>query len=342
MSIIDGAPRGRTTITDVARAAGVSVATVSKVINGRYGVAAATHDRVMQVVNELGYASSLVATSMRRQRTHVIGVLVAAFEPFALELLRGVSESLMGTPYDVLAYAGAVSAGSHEGWETRSLSSLGGTLIDGAIVVTPTVALTGAAVPIVSVDPHTGTTGPAIVDIDNRRGGALATEHLLGLGHTRIAHLSGRDDLESARLRADGYREALAAVGIPVDESLVAEGGYSPQESAQAAARLLDAPERPTAIFAANDVSAIAAMSVARERGIRVPEDLSIVGFDDIPAAVAMDPPLTTVHQPLNEMGHAAVDLLVRMIDHGAPAEHVRMPSELIVRGSTAPSPYAS
>jgi LacI family transcriptional regulator len=331
MSTTDGAPRGRTTITDVARAAGVSVATVSKVINGRYGVAAATHDRVMQVVTELGYASSLVATSMRRQRTHVIGVLVAEFEPFALELLRGVSDALTDTPYDVLAYAGAVSA--------RSLSRLGGTLIDGAIVVTPTVALPGAAVPIVSVDPHTGPSDPAIVDVDNRRGGARATEHLLSLGHTRIAHLSGRDDLESARLRADGYREALASAGIPVDDSLIAEGGYSPEESAQAAARLFDAHEPPTAIFAANDVSAIEAMTVARERGIRIPEDLSIVGFDDIPAALATDPPLTTVRQPLTEMGHAAVELLVRMIDHGAPAEHVRMPSDLIVRGSTAPSP---
>jgi len=340
MSSPDDAPRGRATITDVARAAGVSVATVSKVINGRYGVAAATHERVMRVVSELGYASSLVATSMRRQRTHVIGVLVAEFEPFALELLRGVSESLSGTAYDVLAYAGAVSSGSHEGWEARSLSRLGGTLIDGAIVVTPTVALPGAGVPIVSIDPHTGPVGPAVVDVDNRRGGARATEHLLSLGHTRIAHLSGRDDLESARLRAVGYREALAASGIALDEDLVAQGGYSPEESARAAARLLDAPERPTAIFAANDVSAIEAMSVASERGIRIPEDLSIVGFDDIPAAVATDPPLTTVRQPLTEMGHAAVELLVRMIDHGAPAEHVRMPSELIVRGTTAP--YAS
>lgn len=336
MSITESAPRGRATITDVARAAGVSVATVSKVINGRYGVAPSTNERVMKVVAELGYASSLVATSMRRQRTHVIGVFVAEFEPFALELLRGVSEALSGTSYDVLAYAGAVSSGSHEGWEGRSLSRLGGTLVDGAIVVTPTLALPAAVVPIVSIDPHTGPAGPAIVDVDNHSGGVQATEHLLELGHTRIAHLSGRDDLESAQLRATGYRDALISAGIPIDESLVIQGGYSPEESAQAAARLFDAPHPPTAIFAANDVSAIEVMAVARERGIRIPEDLSIVGFDDIPAAASTNPPLTTVRQPLTQMGRAAADLLVRMIDDDAPAVRLRLSSDLITRRSTA------
>ena len=332
-------PRGRVTITDVARTAGVSVATVSKVINGRYGVAAATHERVMKVVNDLGYSSSLIAASMRRQRTHVIGVLVAEFEPFALEFLHGVSQGLQGTPYDVLAFAGAVSAGSHEGWETRSLANLGGTLIDGAIVVTPSVVLPELDMPIVSIDPHTGTPEGAVVDIDNRRGGFSATEHLLSLGHTRIGHLSGRNDLESSRLRAAGYRDALTRAGIAVDEDLIVEGGYSHAESAQAAVRLFDMPHPPSAIFAANDISAKEVLAVAHARGIRVPEDLSVVGFDDIPSAIATDPPLTTVRQPLTDMGRAAVDLLLRMIDDDAPAEHVRMPSELVIRDSTAPSP---
>ncbi|WP_110588558.1 LacI family DNA-binding transcriptional regulator [Microbacterium suaedae] len=337
MSRTPTAARGRTTITDVARAAGVSVATVSKVINGRDGVAASTSEHVLEIVNQLGYASSLVATSMRRSRTHVIGVLVAEFEPFALQLLHGVSEALTDTEYDVLAYAGAVSSGSHLGWESRSLSRLGGTLIDGAVVVTPTVRLPETSMPIVAIDPHTGPASPATVDTDNLRGAREATEHLISLGHRRIAHLRGRDDLESARLREQGYREALRAAGIEEDPSLVAEGGYRPAEAAAGAAALLNLETPPTAIFAANDLSAIGTMQVADERGIRVPEDLSLVGFDDVPEAAATTPPLTTVRQPLAAMGRSAVDLLVRMIEGEAEPTHIRMSADLVVRGSTAP-----
>lgn len=290
----------------------------------------------MGIVTQLGYASSLVATSMRRSRTHVIGVLVAEFEPFALQLLHGVSGALSGTSYDVLAYAGAVSTGSHHGWEARSLSRLGGTLIDGAVVVTPTVEPPEVGMPIVSIDPHAGPAGPAVVDTDNLRGGREATAHLIALGHRRIGYLRGRDDLESARLREEGYREALASAGLDIDESLIVTGEFQQAEAAEGTSALLDLADPPTAIFASNDVSAIEAIRVATARGLRVPRDLSVVGFDDIPAAASATPPLTTVRQPLVDMGRAAVDLLVRMIEDDAGPDHVRMPSELIVRASTA------
>lgn len=325
---------GRVTIRDVARAAGVSVATVSKVINGRDGIADATSRRVLDVVRSLGYESSLVATSMRRRRTDVIGVLVAEFEPFALQLLRGVSSALQGTQYDILAYAGTVSAGEHTGWERRSLSRLGGTLIDGAIIVTPTVALPESSVPTVAIDPHTGPAGPATVDTDNLGGARTATEHLIALGHRRIAHVRGRADLESAQLRERGYREALEAAGIAYDPALVADGAYRTTESTSAVQTLLDAPHPPTALFAANDLSALEAVRVARARGLRVPEDLSVVGFDDIPDAAASSPGLTTIRQSLPEMGAAAVRILLEMLGGSAP-EHIRMPAELVLRGST-------
>lgn len=335
-SAVEPRPGRRVTISDVARAAGVSVATVSKVINGRDGIADTTSRRVLDVVENLGYESSLVATSMRRRRTDVIGVLVAEFEPFALQLLRGVSSALQSTSYDVLAYAGSVSAGEHTGWERRSLSRLGGTLIDGAIIVTPTVALPDSSVPVVAIDPHTGPAGPATIDTDNLGGARAATEHLIGLGHRRIAHLRGRGDLESAQLRERGYREALEAAGIAFDPALVEDGGYRAVGSTAAAAALLDLPDRPTAIFAANDLSAIEAIRVAAERGLRVPQDLSVVGFDDIPEAASSRPGLTTVHQSLHEMGASAVRVLLDML-RGAEPEHIRMPAELVVRGSTAP-----
>jgi len=325
----------RATIHDVAQAAGVSVATVSKTINGRYGVAPATHAKVLRVVEELGYESSLVATSLRRSTTNVIGVLVAEFEPFALQLLRGVSSALDGTDYDVLAYAGSVSAGDHTGWERRSLSRLGGTLIDGAILVTPTTTPTHASVPLVAVDPHTGPDGPATVSVISVDGARAATEHLIGLGHRRIAHLRGRTDLESARQRELGYRTALEEAGVGFDPSLVADGGYRAVDSTIGATRLLDLPSPPTAIFAANDVSALEVMRVAARRGLRVPEDLSVVGFDDIPDAAASTPQLTTVRQPIEEMGATAARILLGIVDGAEPAS-VRMPAELVVRGSTA------
>ncbi|BDZ40353.1 LacI family transcriptional regulator [Microbacterium suwonense] len=326
----------RTTIHDVARAAGVSVATVSKAINGRDGVAAATLAHVLSVVDELGYESSLVATSMRRHRTNVIGVLVAEFEPFALQLLSGVSTALQGTRYDVLAYAGSISAGEHRGWERRSLSRLGGTLIDGAIIVTPTSTPPETSVPIVAIDPHAGPDGPATVSVINLDGARAATEHLVSLGHRRIAHLRGRTDLESAQQREKGYRSALEDAGIRFDPTLVADGGYRTADSTAGAHALLELPEPPTAVFAANDLSAIEMIRVAAEHGLRVPDDLSVIGFDDIPNAAAHTPQLTTVRQPLPEMGAAAVRVLLTMLD-GGEYEHVRMPAELVVRESTAP-----
>ncbi|UJP09995.1 LacI family transcriptional regulator [Microbacterium sp. KUDC0406] len=327
---------GRITITDVAQAAGVSVATVSKAINRRDGVSRATLARVMQVVDDLGYESSLVATSMRRSRSNVIGVLVAEFEPFALQLLRGVSSELQGTRFDVLAYAGSVSAGEHRGWERRSLSRLGGTLIDGAIIVTPTSTPTDSPVPIVAIDPHADADGPATVSVINVDGARAATEHLISLGHRRIGHLRGRTDLVSAQQREQGYREALEAAGIRFDPTLVADGGYRAADSTDGAHELLAREDRPTAVFAANDLSAIELIRVAHECGLRVPEDLSVIGFDDVPEASAHVPQLTTVRQPLTEMGAAAVQLLLRMLD-GGEREHVRMPAVLIPRESTAP-----
>ena len=325
----------RTTIHDVASAAGVSVATVSKAINGRDGVSAATMSQVMRVVDELGYESSLVATSMRRRRTDVIGVLVAEFEPFALQLLQGVSTALQGTRYDVLAYAGSVSAGEHRGWERRSLSRLGGTLIDGAIVVTPTSTPADASVPIVAIDPSEGPDGPSTVSVINVDGARAATEHLISLGHRRIAHLRGRTDLISAQQREEGYRSALAGAGIAFDAALLADGGYRAADSTAGAHALLGLADPPTAVFAANDLSAIEMIRVAVERGLRVPEDLSVIGFDDIPEAAFHTPQLSTVRQPLTEMGAAAVRVLLSMMD-GGEREDVRMPAELKARESTA------
>jgi LacI family transcriptional regulator len=328
---------GRVTITDVARQAGVSVATVSKVINGRDGVASETSSHVLGVVERLGYETSLVARSLRARRTHVVGILVAEFEPFSTEILRGAGAALADTDYDVLAYAGARRSGG-VGWERRHVSRLSGTLIDGAVIVTPTVVDVRPGVPVVAVDPHTGPGALPTVESDNLAGALLATRHLVELGHRRIGFLAGRSDLESARRREEGYRLALAAAGIAADPTLVAASDFRRESSRGPARRLLARADRPTAVFAANDLSALGVLDVAAELGLRVPQDLSVVGFDDIPQAARTDPPLTTVRQPIQEMGAAAVALLLDLIEGlTAGADHVRLSTTLVPRASTAP-----
>src|SRR5262245_52175897 len=247
--------KARVTIRDVASRASVSVATVSKVLNDRHGVAADTHARERSVIDELGYEASLVAQSLRNHRTNVIGILVADLEPFSAELLKGAADAIRESGFELVIYSAGGRTSDHQGWERRYLSRLSGTLIDGAVLVTPTVVDVNYGAPIVAVDPHTGSGGLPTVDSDNLKGAQLAVEHLIALGHTRIAMLTGRRDLQSAQLREDGYRRAMRAAKLRVRTGMVAEGGYDPELSASAARRLLTSGERPTAIFAANDVT---------------------------------------------------------------------------------------
>jgi LacI family transcriptional regulator len=311
------------TITDVARTAGVSVSTVSKVINDRYGVSAPTARRVRDVIAELGYESSLVARSLRSHRTGVLGVLVAEFEPFSTELLKGISRAARGSGYELLAHSGG-SPDGHVGWERRSLARLSGSLIDGALLVTPTVVDDGYRIPVVAIDPHTGSSDLPTVDADNTLGARSAVTHLLQLGHRRVGHLAGRTDLESARRREASYRSTLAAAGIAVEADLPAY-------------ELLTLPDRPTAIFAANDLTALRTLDVARSLGLRVPEDLSIVGFDNVPESALSTPQLTTVAQPLHQMGEAAMRTLLALLRGDDIEPHLTLATELVVRASTAP-----
>jgi LacI family transcriptional regulator len=330
---------GRTTIHDVAKAAGVSVSTVSKAVNGRYGIADATVTRVLDVVQRLGYESSLVASSMRARRTGVIGVLLADFEPFSAEILKGVGTAVHDTAFDLLAYSGSRhGAGAGEGWERRSLSRLSGTLIDAAIMVTPTVVGTSAEIPVVAIDPHTGRADLPTVESDSFGGALTATRHLLELGHRRISFLGGRPDLRSAGLRDAGYRRALTDAGIAVDPDLIRAGRYELETTRDSARILLAGPSRPTAVFAANDLSAIAVIEVAHELGLRVPEDLSVIGFDDVPEASRRTLPLTTIQQPMRRLGAVAAEMVFELLA-GRPVEemHVTLPTRLVVRATTAP-----
>lgn len=310
---------------------------MSKVINNRYGVSAATVARVQAVIDELGYEASLVAQSLRNHRTNVIGILVADLEPFSTELLKGAARGIRNSGFELVVYSAGGRSGDRQGWERRYLSRLSGTLIDGAVLVTPTVVDVNLGTPIVAVDPHTGTGLLPTVDSDSFRGGQLAAEHLIRLGHRRIAMLAGRADLQSAHLREQGYRQAMAAAGLSTYD-LVRNGDYDQTVSGDAARWLLSKDDPPTAIFAANDVSALATMRVADELRLRVPEDLSVVGFDNIPESALCTPPLTTIEQPIQEMGRIATEMLVKLIPGRAIEEtHITLPTRLVVRQSTRP-----
>lgn len=336
-------PRAGVTISDVARRAGVSIATVSRAVNGRYGVAPATIAKVQAVIEELGYESSLVARSLRSARTGVIGIITSDFEPFTAELIKGAAQALRGSGLDLIIYSGGAESGADaHGWEQRHLTRLSGTLTDGTILVTPWVTKVVSPTPVVAIDPKAGASDIPSVASDNVSGAVAAVDHLLELGHRRIALVAGRPDLESARAREQGYRTALERAGVPIDPHLIGEGEYNPDVAEKTVRRLLALPDPPTAIFAANDLSAIRAIEVARDLGLTVPEDLSVVGFDDIPEAARTTPPLTTIAQPIQQMGAEAVTLVRRLIAEPHPSAgadhdpvHLILPTHLVVRGST-------
>lgn len=326
-------PQGRVKLADVAARAGVSVATVSKVVNSRYGVAKETIAVVQDVIDEMGYVGNLGASGLRSQRTNVIGILVASFEPYSAELIKGAARATKNTQYDVLAYAG----GETRAWERRSLARLGGTIIDAAVVVTATTPDAAIGVPVVVVDPHYGPNWLPTIDCDSFGGAKSATDHLIGLGHTRIAFLGGREELDSSQLRESGFRDAMRLAGLPVSEELVRYSRYDPDTAFTVCEAFLALPNPPTAIFASNDVTAMSAVAAAHAKGLSVPEDLSVVGFDDIPDAALCTPPLTTVQQPLQAIGEAAMRMLLDILEGKEHPNHIRMDTRLVVRSSTAP-----
>lgn len=325
----------RVTIEDVAAEAGVSIATVSRVMHNKDGVAQSTQARVQEIINRLGYESSLVARSLRSRRTNVLGFSVNEIEPYSAELLKGAARAIHGSGYELIVYAGGHSRPEKAGWERRHLSRLGGTLTDGIVLVTPEEldVEVDTLTPVVAVDPHVGASSLPTVASDSLTGAITATDYLISLGHRRIGHLSGRPDLRSSELREQGYRQALQSAGVPFDPELVRVGGYDPDTALGSARELLSLPDRPTAIFAANDVSAIQTMNVAKELGLAIPDELSVIGFDNIPESVFAEPALTTIDHAIHDQGYEAALMLIRLIDEpGTGQTEVRLPTRLVVR----------
>lgn len=325
------------TIQDVARAANVSVSTVSRVLNDKDDVAADTYQKVQGVIARLGYTSSLAARSMRSRQTGVIGLIVPDLEdPFCIQVMKGIHHAIVALDYDLIAYtSGSMKKHSKAEREQHYVSLLNGSLTDGIIVVTPAATSFFTAAPLVAIDPNNECPDCLTVIATNHAGAVAAMEHLIGLGHRRIGFIGGRPDLRCAQQRLEGYKAALRQADLSLDTDLITVGDFSRGAGRDCAQRLLSLPEPPTAIFAANDESAIGVIEAAREAGRRVPDDLSVLGFDNIPETVYCNPALTTVDQFIDRMGYVATELLISLVQ-GQPSQGTlyEMSTQLVVRDS--------
>ncbi len=327
----------RSTIREVALRAGVSYQTVSRVINNSPDVAEATREHVLRVIAELDYHPNAQAVSLSRNRTDIVGIIVdTVTSTFFAQTIDGVAKALRRRGR-LMLLATVEDATQFDVIDTLQRSRR----IDGLVIVLPLAnslslsRLAPGRVPIVHIDLQYDMDVYGIT-VNNYRGAYLATEHLIGLGHRRIGIITGRGDIPVGQLRLDGYRAALRAHGIPFDPALVAPGDFTFASGIVGAERLLALDPRSTAIFACNDLMAIGTLHVATRHGLRIPHDLSIIGFDDTPEAALVCPPLTTMRQPLRAMGEMAADLVCRLID-GETLEQMRytVETELVVRAST-------
>lgn len=335
-------PRRGPGMTEVARAAGVSQKTVSRVVNGEPHVSPEVRDRVLRAVQELGYRPNNAARALllgRYRRIGVVSLGSALYGPATLLLALERAMHRAGYSFTL--------AGTLEGQPVQvAVEALLEQGVDGIVLSEPiddgTPLRLSADVPVVSLGAgvEVGQGKGAVVDADGCAAAREATEHLLSLGHRTVWHIPGPRDWWAARDRARGWREALAAAGAP-EPPLPAEGDWTPA-SGYAAGRQLAQLSDVTAVFAANDDMAIGALRAFADAGLSVPGDVSVVGFDDIPAAAYLSPPLTTVRQNFPAVADRAVDVLIAMIEgRPAPARHTDIASELTVRASSGPSTRA-
>ncbi|GAA2086269.1 LacI family DNA-binding transcriptional regulator [Kitasatospora saccharophila] len=340
MSAAELEPDPAPTLSEIARAAGVSAPTVSKVLNGRADVAPATRAKVEEILRRTGYQRRRTAAPPSRLLDLVFHQLDSAW---AMEVIRGVENVARDEGLSVVLSESAGRLTPGQTWVDGVLARrpAGVVLVLSELDAAQRDQLTSRDIPFVVLDPAGDPAeGVPAVGTGNWQGGLAATRHLLDLGHRRIGMISGPSGMMCSRARVDGYRTALGTARLPVDPELILEGNFHHEAGYAAARTLLTRPDRPTAIFAGNDLQALGVYEAARELGLRVPEDLSVVGFDDLPLARWVGPPLTTVRQPLVEMAETAARLAIGLGRGEQPtATRVDLATSLVVRASTAPPP---
>jgi DNA-binding LacI/PurR family transcriptional regulator len=326
------------TLTELAQKAGVSIATVSRALNNtNHPMNEATRERILQLANELGYRPNMVARGLKTERTYTIGLIVDNIvSPFTPLIIRGIQDHLKIHNYFSLI----INADWDPDAETEAIHQLISRSIDGIIFVEShlrgtNLTLDLANKPYVFVHRLFSWTFGNSVLVDERYGARLAVEHLAKLGHRRIAFINGPRDWDAAVNRLIGYKEVLAQLGIPYDPALVEDGNWEVQSGYPAAKKFLALPQQPTAIFAANDLMALGAIYAIQEAGLRVPEDIAIVGYDDREITSISRPTITTVTLPCYEMGQTSAQLLLSQLENQIEIEApIRVQGKLVIRES--------
>ncbi|PUX71080.1 transcriptional regulator RbsR [Cronobacter sakazakii] len=327
------------TMKDVARLAGVSTSTVSHVINKDRFVSEAIRLRVEDAIRTLNYAPSALARSLKLNQTRTIGMLItASSNPFFSELVRGVERSCFERGYSLVL----CNTDGDEQRMNRNLETLLQKRVDGLLLLctethqpSPAIMKRYPAIPTVMMDWSPFDGGSDVIQDNSLLGGDIATRYLIDKGYTRIACVTGPLDKTPARLRLEGYRTAMQRAGLPVAEGYEVIGDFEFAGGLRAMQSLLALPEPPQAVFMGNDAMAVGAYQALYQAGLRIPQDIALVGYDDIELASYMTPPLTTIHQPKDELGELAIDVLIhRMAQPELQQQRLQLTPELMIRGS--------
>ncbi|MBN2305235.1 MAG: LacI family DNA-binding transcriptional regulator [Anaerolineae bacterium] len=338
-----GKPDNTVTIIDVAREAGVSNSTVSRVVNNSAQVSSRTREKVLNAMMRLGYVVNQQARSLRGGRSQVVGLLVPDVgNSYIGEIIRGIDDELASNQYDLMLY----TTHRRKTKESTYVATITRGMADGLLLLLPTnvaaymESLQARQFPHVLIDyQRVDNNWTSTLQATNWQGAYDATKYLIELGHCRIGYIVGLREMQCSLDRLSGYRAALEDHAIPFDPTLVYDGDYFLLEGYRGATKLLELSPPPTAIFAANDTSALGVIEAIRNRGLSVPNDVSVIGFDDIPEAAQVHPGLTTVRQPLEDMGRLAVRVLLKQLTNpDLPGERVELSTELIVRETCHPA----
>jgi len=332
----------RSTMVQIAKEAGVSTTTVSKVLNELPGVGAPTRARIRQLIEQRDYVQNHAARQLRKGQSGLIDLVIMRLEGgYDLGIMHGIQDALAESGQRLVVFATNEDEVRESLWLRRLLDQS----TDGVLLLLPfekigiAKTLMAQNIPFVAIgDRNEPTTTFPTIGATIWLGGYTATEYLISLGHRRIGIITFPLHLTTSRARLAGYREALERAGIPIDPALICEGTYLLGDGVQQTRYLLDQPDPPTAIFAGNDAQAAGVYQVLYEHNIRVPDQMSVIGFDDVMYTAQMSPPLTTIHQPLVEIGKMAANMLLRLIGgQQLESNHVELSTSLVVRESCAP-----
>ena len=331
----------RLTMAQIAKEVGVSTTTVSKVLNQLPGVGMETRARIQQVIDQNDYVQNHAARHLRKGQSGLIDLVIMRLEGgYDLGIMHGVQQALEESGHRLVVFATHEDEATERLWLRRILDQSS----DGVLLLLPyerigiANALMAQNIPFVAIgDRNEPTTAFPTIGSTIWLGGYTATEYLISLGHRRIGIITGPLHLTTSRARLAGYREALERAGIPIDASLICEGNYLLGDGFTQANALLDLSDPPTAIFTGNDAQATGVYQALYKRNIRIPDAISVIGFDDVTYTAQMSPPLTTIHQPLFEMGKMAASILLRLIaGETLESKHMELSTSLVVRESCA------